>query len=130
MSKAVHRSFSLEFKRGALARLAAGELVSKLATEFGVHRQLIYKWRDAERAGSMGRRRGPPTKAERLAREAALAEAGELELARRRIVELERKIGQQAVDLDFFRGALRRIEASQPASEGLGVTKSSPRSRR
>jgi transposase-like protein len=125
-----HRSFSLEFKRRALVRLAAGELVSKLAAEFGVHRQLIYKWRDADRAGRLGRRRGPPTKAERLAREASLAEANELELARRKIAELERKIGQQAIDLDFFRGALRRIEASRPASEGLGVTRSSPRFRR
>lgn len=125
-----HRSFSLEFKRAALARLDAGELVSKLAAEFGVHRQLIYKWRDAERAGRLGRRRGPPTKAEALARAAGLAEASELELARRKIAELERKIAQQAVDLDFFRGALRRIEASRPASEGPGVTRSSPRSRR
>ena len=130
MSKAFHRSFSLEFKRAALSRLASGELVSKLAEEIGVHRQLIYKWRDAERAGSLGRRRGPPTKAERQAREADLAEAGELALARRKIAELERKIGQQAVDLDFFRGALRRIEASRQASEAPGATRSSPRSRR
>ena len=49
------RRFSLEFKRAALARLAAGELVSKLAGKFGVHRQLIYKWPDAERAGRLGR---------------------------------------------------------------------------
>jgi transposase-like protein len=130
MSKAVHRSFSLEFKRAILARLEGGEIVSALAAEIGVHRQLIYKWRDAERAGSLGRRRGAPTKAERLAREAGLAEASELELARRKIAELERKIGQQAVDLDFFRGALRRIEASRPASAEPGVTRSSPRSRR
>jgi transposase-like protein len=124
------RSFSLEFKRAALARLAAGEVVSRLAAEFGVHRQLIYKWLDSERAGRLGRRRGAPTKVERLAREAGLAEASELELARRKIAELERKIGQQAVDLDFFRGALRRIEASRRASGEPGVTESSPRSRR
>jgi transposase len=130
MSKAVHRSFSLEFKRAILTRLGAGETVSALAAEIGVHRQLIYKWRDAKRAGSLGRRRGPPTKAERLAREAALTQASELELARRKIAELERKIGQQAVDLDFFRGALRRIEASRQAREEPGATKSSPRSRR
>ena len=124
------RSFSLEFRKAALARLAAGELVSALAREFGVHRQLIYKWRDAERSGSLGRRRGPLTKAERLAREANLAEASELELARRKIAELERKVGQQAVDLDFFRGALRRFEGARPASEEPGATRSSPRSRR
>ena len=130
MSKEVHRSFSLEFKRAILARLAGGEVVSALAAEIGVHRQLIYKWRDAERDGSLGRRRGPPTKAERLAREAGLAESSELELARRKIVELERKVGQQAVDLDFFQRALRHFEGPRPASEGPGATRSSPRSRR
>lgn len=129
MSK-VHRSFSLEFRRAALARLAAGERVSQLAAEFGVHRQLIYKWRDAERAGRLGRRRGPLTKAERLVREAGLADAGELEQARRRVAELERKVGQQTLELDFFRGALRRIEASRQPKAGPGVTGSSPRSRR
>jgi transposase-like protein len=129
MSK-VHRSFSLEFKRAALARLSAGELVSRLAVEFGVHRQLIYKWRDAERADRLGRRRGRPSKAEALAREAGLAETNELALARRRVAELERKVGQQAIELDFFQGALRRIEASRQASDGPGATGSSPRSRR
>lgn len=129
MSK-VHRSFSLEFKRAALARLLAGELVSKLASEFGVHRQLIYKWRDAERVGSLGRPRGRPSKLEVQSREAGLAEASELALARRRVAELERKVGQQAVELDFFRGALRRIEASRRVSDGPGATGSSPRSRR
>jgi transposase len=129
MSK-VHRSFSLEFKRAALARLEAGEPVAALAREFGVSRQHIYKWRDAARTGAMGRRRGAPTKAEILARQAGLADADEVALARRKIAELERKIGQQAVELDFFRGALRRIEASRRAGEEPGVTGSSPRSRR
>ena len=54
----------------------------------------------------------------------------ELIRARERIAELERKIGQQQVELDFFRGALRRIEASHRPSDGPGVTESSPRSRR
>lgn len=129
MSK-VHRSFSVEFKRAALARLEAGELVAALAREFGVSRQHIYKWKDAERAGRMGRRRGRPTKLEAIARQTALAETNEVALARRKIAELERKVGQQAVELDFFRGALRRIEASRRASEEPGVTGSSPRSRR
>ena len=54
----------------------------------------------------------------------------ELELARIRIAELERKVGQQQVDLDFFTGALRRIEASRQPNDGAGGTASSPRSRR
>ena len=107
----VHRSFSLEFKRAALARLASEELVSALAREFGVHRQLIYKWRDADRAGRLGRRRGRPTKLEALGREPRLAEAEGLAAARRQIAELERKVGQQAIELNFFEepcGASRR----------------------
>lgn len=117
MSK-VHRSISLEFKRAALERIERGEPISALSVEFGVHRQLLYKWRDAHRAGRLGaRRRGRPTKAEALAREAALQETDELEAARRRIAALERKVGQQAVELDFFQRALRRIKASRPVSE-------------
>jgi hypothetical protein len=54
----------------------------------------------------------------------------ELTRAGARIAELERKIGRQQVDLDFFKGALRRIEASRQASDAPGGTASSPRSRR
>lgn len=117
MSKRSVRTFSRDFKLEALERLARGELVTALAVEFGVHRQLIYKWRDAARAGTLGAPRGRPTKAQALARAAGLAEADELSAARRRIAELERKVGQQAVELDFFQGALRRIKASRPLSE-------------
>jgi hypothetical protein len=54
----------------------------------------------------------------------------ELARARRQIAELERKVGQQALDLDFFQQALQRIEASRRPSDGPGGTASSPRSRR
>ncbi|MGZ3378082.1 MAG: hypothetical protein ACXU8S_15930, partial [Phenylobacterium sp.] len=83
---------------------------------------------EAERSGGLGRRRGRPTKLEALSREAG--ETDELALARRRIAQLERKLGQQAFEIDFFKGALRRIEASRRASEEPGATGSSPRSRR
>jgi hypothetical protein len=43
---------------------------------------------------------------------------------------LERKIGQQQLDMDFFRQALRHIEAARPQNSGRGVTASSPTSRR
>ncbi|MDB5439094.1 MAG: hypothetical protein JWM33_1521 [Caulobacteraceae bacterium] len=127
MSK-VYRSYSLEFKRAALDRVASGESISALSAELGVHRRPIYKWRDS--AGLAFRRRGRPTKAEALEREAALADGDALGAALRRVAELERKVGQQAVELDFFQGALQRIKASRPAIKGLGVTGSSPRSRR
>lgn len=115
MSKEPVRRFSLEFKLKALQRLEGGETVSALSAEFGVHRQLIYKWKDAARAGRLGRRRGRPSKAEALVRQSGEADA--LAAARRKIAELERKVGQQAIELDFFQGALRRIKASRRPSE-------------
>lgn len=115
MTKEPVRSFSWDFKLRTLERLQAGETVSALAREIGVHRQLIYKWKDAARAGS--RRRGRPTKIEALARQSGDGGMDALAAARRRIAELERKVGQQAVELDFFQGALRRIKASRQRSE-------------
>jgi hypothetical protein len=50
--------------------------------------------------------------------------------AEQKVAELERKIGEQAVLIDFFKGALRRIEAERQAKGLPGVPASSPRSRR
>jgi transposase len=46
---------------------------------------------------------------------AAAWEAGDDEPARaqRRVAELERKIGQQQVDLDFFRRALQHVRETR-----------------
>lgn len=119
------RTFSREFKLQVVERIAAGEPIGALSEELGVHRQLLYKWRDAYRRGDPPRARGRPPKSKGSA-----AGADELEAAHRRIEELERKVGQQALEIDFFKGALRRIEASRPANGKPGETASSPRSKR
>jgi hypothetical protein len=46
---------------------------------------------------------------------------------RRQIAELERKIGQQAVQLDFFARAFRRVKGSRPNSGSAGATASTRR---
>lgn len=144
------RRFSREFKLAALARMAAGENVSALCRELGIKRKYIYQWRERFRLGGPAalRSRGRPTKADVLAMRGGAAfeppvdakgqpvampppaPPDELARARERIAELERKVGQQQVDLDFFKGALRRIEASRRPSNGPGGTGSSPKSRR
>jgi transposase-like protein len=130
MSKCPPRTHSLEFKRRAVERIEAGEVISVLSRELGVRRQLLYKWRDAFRRGEPPRARGRPSKATVLAAQAAEAERDALAAASRRIAELERKVGQQALEIDFFRGALRRIEASRQANAEPGATASSRRSKR
>jgi hypothetical protein len=48
--------------------------------------------------------------------EEALTARGELLAARKRIADLERKVGQQELELDFFGEALRRIKAGAKRS--------------
>jgi transposase-like protein len=136
MSQEKRRSFSREFKLSVIARLEAGESGSALALEVGVKRTIIYRWRETWRSGgapALRSKRGRPSKLEALemadARGVA-ARAGDLKEARRQIAELQRKVGQQQLDLDFFRGALRRIETSRRPDTAPGAPASSPRSRR
>jgi transposase-like protein len=136
MSNQERRSFSRAFKLRVIERLEAGESGSALALELSVKRTIIYRWRDAWRAGgpeALRSKRGRPPKLEALQMERArgvAAKANDLAEARRQIAELQRKVGQQQLDLDFFRQALRHIEASRRPSIGPGATASSPRSRR
>jgi transposase-like protein len=138
------RRFSRDFKLAVLARMAAGENVSALAREFGIRRKCVYQWRERFRAGGAValRGRGRPTKAEVLAMRSgeAVPAAGavmpppappdELAEAQRRIAELERKIGQQQLELDFFQRALRHVEEARRLSGGSGGTASTRSSKR
>src|SRR5258708_31405986 len=139
MEKEAERRFSREFKLAALARMAAGENVSALARELGIRRKYLYGWRERFRAGGpiALRSRGRPTKAEILAMQpggepAGLAETSPAEpaapdaltTAQRRIAELERKVGQQALELDFFQRALRQVREARPRSGASGGTAS------
>jgi transposase len=135
------RVFSREFKEAAVRRILAGENVSALAMEFQVCRKLLYAWWNLyERGGpealrAAGRARGsahwerPRVVRDRLGRgRPATGGAGHGATAPEveRVDELERKIGQQALELYFFARALRHIKASATPSDGCGVGASSP----
>ena len=130
------RSFSRDFKLKAIERLEAGESGTALALEFSIKRTIIYRWRDAWREGgaeALRSKPGRPDKLEALDMERArgvAARVNDLAEARRQIAELQRKVGQQQLDLDFFRQALRHFEASRRPNNGPGATASSSRSRR
>lgn len=126
---------SREFMLKAVERLEAGERASALAIELSLNRTIIYHWRDRFRANgaeALTSKRGRPRTPEVLAAEglrASRARADGLVQARAQIAELERKVGQQQLDLDFFRGALQHIEGPRQASDESGVTAFSPTSR-
>jgi transposase len=125
MSKKSIRAFSREFKLDAVRRMLAGENVSALARELEVQRNDLYVWRERFRSGGSDALRGPgrPRKAEAVVTAATDEElASHLDAAGKRIADLERKIGQQQVELDFFRQALRQVKGARRPSEGSGVT--------
>jgi transposase-like protein len=137
--KSSHRVFSREFKIGIVCRMLAGENVSALARELKMTRKDLYAWRDRFQAGGPEalRGRGRPRKAETAGLAASAnakapveTPAAELETARRRIAELERKIGQQQLDLDFFQRALRHVGAPRQPGTKPGVTGSTKSSKR
>jgi transposase len=112
------RTFPTAFKIAAIKRLEAGAAVLPLARELGVSRKLLHDWLKAWKLhgpDGLNRKRGPkpgPRKLRPLTEEAAKGGGGELAQARARIAELERKIGQQALDLDFFHEVLRALDAA------------------
>lgn len=88
------RKFTREFKVAAVKRLQGGYSVTRLARELEVNPNQLHLWKRQfeERPNSAfsgeGRRRGEETQ----------------------VAELERKIGQQAMEIDFLKGCLRQIE--------------------
>ena len=131
MSKKKRRVISQKFKVSAVLRLLAGENVSALARDLKVLRKDLYVWRDRFRSGGPGLLRGPgrPSKVAGGPRATAALQAP-IEAAQRRIAELERKVGQQQVDLDFFRQALQQVRGTRRPSDALGVMASTKSSKR
>jgi transposase-like protein len=79
--------------------------VSGLARELGIRRKWLYKWRNQARAKAAG----TDGDAKFPAPVAAVREP-EKEALRQRVADLERLVGRQTAEIDFFRCALRRVE--------------------
>jgi transposase len=130
----IARIFSREFKVSVIRRMLTGENVSAIARELQVRRKDLYVWQERFRAGGAEALRGrgrPPKRVTRAAPSATVDLATEdLAAAQRRIAELERKIGQQQLELDFFQRALRQVSRRRRPSDGHGAMPSTRSSKR
>jgi transposase len=98
------RRFTREFKLAAIQRLEQGISITEVARALEINPNLLHRWRSEFRQGPGN----------------AFPGYGQRRWSEGRIAELERKIGQQTLEIDFLKGCLQRIEEQRmlPASNG------------
>ena len=108
------RQFTQEFKLAAVRRLEQGVSVGEVARGLEVKPNLLHRWRREFRQGSGN----------------AFPGNGKPRWSEGRIAELERKIGQQALEIDFLKGCLQRIEQQRMLQALTGNPPSAGRSKK
>jgi hypothetical protein len=108
--------YSLEFRRVAVERMKGCNNIVALAKELGVERKSLYLWREQlDPQSVIARKPGRP------------AQLREVELERE-VSQLKRVLADKTLELDFFKGALQRIEARRRQSKSSGGKTSTTRS--
>jgi transposase len=105
--------YSNEFRRMCVERMKQCDDIGTLAKELNIHRRYLYRWRDQlEPAES----EGPPPQ---NSRESSL---------RKEVSQLKRVLAEKTLELDFFKGALQKVEARRQESGGFGAKASTTKS--
>ena len=95
----------------AVARLKSCDNIVALARELGIHRRLLYKWQDQLEPVEQG---GEPVPSSRE--------------MRKQVRQLKRLLAEKTMEVDFFKGALQKVEARRQSSGGFGVKASTTKS--
>jgi transposase len=105
-AKAKSRQYPTAFKLKAIKRAEKGGGVLPVARKLGISRKLFHDWVKAWKAHGpegLNRKRGPkPGPRELKPLQAEENKRSALAQATARIVELERLVGRQQLDIDFF----------------------------
>jgi transposase-like protein len=107
------RKFTREFKLAAIEHLERGVSVAEVARAYEVSPNVLQRWRREFRES-------PAT---------AFPGMGQRRQEADRLAQLERKIGQQALEIDFLKGCLQRIEAQRQLQALSHKPLSMPRSK-
>ena len=108
------RTFTKEFKLAAVRRLEQGVSIGEAARALEVNANVLHRWRREFRQGPGN----------------AFPGQGKQRWSEGRIAELERKVGQQALEIDFLKACLQRIEEQRMLQASSGNPRSMRRSRR
>jgi len=88
------RTFTRETKMAAVQRLETGSSIAEVARAFEVNPNVLHRWRKEFRQGPGN----------------AFPGGGTRRWDETQLAKLERKVGQQTLEIDFLKGCLRRIE--------------------
>jgi len=108
------RQFTKEFKLVAVRRLEQGVSIAEVARALEVNPNVLHRWRREFRHGPGN----------------AFPGNGKPRWSEGRIAELERKIGQQTVEVDFLKGCLQRIAEQRMLQALSGNPRSTGRSKK
>ena len=108
--------YSSKFRRIAVERMKGCNNIRALAKEIGVERKSLYLWREQlDPESVISRKPGPPAKSREV----------ELE---KEVSRLKRVLADKTLELDFFKGALQKIEERRRQSKNSGGKTSTTRS--
>jgi transposase len=105
-----------EFRRMAVERLKNCDNILALSRELGVHRRLLYKWRDQLEPVDVPKESLPQNSREFI--------------LRKEVHQLKRLLVEKTMELDFFKGALQKVEARRQRSGSSGETVSTTKSKK
>ena len=108
------RLFTKEFKLAAVRRLEQGVSIAEASRALEVNPNVLHRWRREFRQGTGN----------------AFPGNGKQRWSEGRIAELERKIGQQALEIDFLKTCLQRIEEQRMLQALTGNPPSTGKSRK
>jgi transposase-like protein len=99
----------------AVERLKSSDNIVALSAELGVHRGLLYHWRE----------QGEPVEGG----QDAAGDSCESKL-REEVSVLKQALAEKTLELDFFKGALQKVEARRRNSESSGEKASTTKSKK
>ncbi|HWB99847.1 MAG TPA: transposase [Bryobacteraceae bacterium] len=108
------RQFTQEFKLAVVRRLEQGVSIAEAARGLEVKPNVLHRCRREFRQGSGN----------------AFPGNGKARWSEGRVAELERKVGQQALEINFLKGCLQRIEEARMLQALNGNPRSSGRSKK
>src|ERR1044072_6271369 len=97
-------------------RMKQCDNIGALTKELGIHRRMLYRWRDQLDPVEKGEKPAPQSLAE-----------GRL---RQEVSRLKQALADKTLELDFFKGALQKVEARGQQQNGTGAKGSKNKTRK